>query len=168
MKRVVILGRGASGKSTLAARLGEITGLPVMELDRIFWRTGLVATPRDQWTAVQEKLVAEERWIMDGDLGPYDVVEARLRAADTIILLDFSLVRCAWRSIRRSRERADFWWWLVTYRRQSVPMPMEAIWKYAVNAELQVFRNPGDINQFVAKVAREAARKNLIARSEKR
>jgi hypothetical protein len=34
MKRVVIIGRGASGKSTLAVRLGEITGLPVIELGR--------------------------------------------------------------------------------------------------------------------------------------
>jgi adenylate kinase family enzyme len=32
MKRVVILGRGASGKSTLAASLGEITGLPAIAL----------------------------------------------------------------------------------------------------------------------------------------
>jgi adenylate kinase family enzyme len=36
MKRVIILGRGASGKSTLAARLGEITGFPAIELDKIF------------------------------------------------------------------------------------------------------------------------------------
>jgi hypothetical protein len=41
--------------------------------------------------AIQEKLVAAEGWIMDGDLGPYDAVEVRLRAADTIIFLDFSL-----------------------------------------------------------------------------
>ena len=107
MKRVVILGRGASGKSTLARRLGEITGLPVIELDKVFWRPGLAATPRDQWVVVQERLVAEEGWIMDGDLGPSDVVEVRLRAADTIIFLDFSLVRCAWRAVWRSRERAD-------------------------------------------------------------
>src|SRR4029077_16567819 len=151
MKRVVILGRGASGKSTLSARLGEITGLPVIELDKAFWGPGLVATPRDQWVVFQERIVAEERWILDGDLGAYDVVEVRLRAADTIILLDFSFVRCAWRTMRRSRERADFWWWLVTYRRQSVPMLMEAIWKYAVTAELQVFRNPGEVSPFVAK-----------------
>src|SRR5882672_10846264 len=85
MKRVVILGRGASGKSTLARRLGEITGLPVIELDKVFWRAGLLATPRDQWVVLQEKLVAEDGWIMDGDLGPYDAVEVRLRAADTII-----------------------------------------------------------------------------------
>jgi hypothetical protein len=62
MKRVVILGRGASGKSTLARRLGEITGLPVIELDKLFWRPGLVATPRDQWVVVQEKLSGK----MDG------------------------------------------------------------------------------------------------------
>jgi adenylate kinase family enzyme len=69
MKRVVILGRGASGKSTLARCLGDITQLPVIELDKVFWRPGLAATARDQWVIVQEKLVAEDGWIMDGDLG---------------------------------------------------------------------------------------------------
>lgn len=105
MKRVVILGRGASGKSTLAARLGEFTALPVIELDKIFWQPGLVATPRDEWVKIQEKLAAQEKWIMDGDLGAYDALEPRLRAADTILLLDFSLPRCALRAIRRSRTR---------------------------------------------------------------
>lgn len=154
MKRVVILGRGASGKSTLAARLGEITGLPVIELDKIFWRPGLAATPRDEWVAVQERLIAKEGWIMDGDLGPYDAVEVRLRAADTIILLDFSFVRCAWRTIRRSRERADFWRWLAAYRRQSLPFLMAAIANHAANADLYVFRNPEALKQFVAKAFR--------------
>ena len=83
--------------------LSEITGLRVIELDKVFCRPGLVATPRDQWVAVQESFVAEDGWIMDGDLGTYDVVEVRLRAADTIIFLDFSFTHCAWRTIRRSR-----------------------------------------------------------------
>jgi adenylate kinase family enzyme len=38
MQRVVILGRGGAGKSRLTRQLGEITGLPVVELDKIFWR----------------------------------------------------------------------------------------------------------------------------------
>ncbi len=142
MKRVVILGRGASGKSTLARRLGEITGLPVIELDKVFWRPGLAATPRDQWVVVQERLVAEEGWIMDGDLGPSDVVEVRLRAADTIIFLDFSLVRCAWRAVLRSR------------RYQNRPILMQAIANHAPTAELRVFRAPGALRRFVAEVAR--------------
>jgi adenylate kinase family enzyme len=157
MKRVVIVGRGASGKSTLAVRLGEITGLPVMELDKLFWRPGLVATPRDEWAVVQERLVAEERWIMDGDLGRYDAVEIRLRAADTILFLDFSLVRCGWQAIRRSRERTDFWRWLMAYRWQSRPILMEAIADNAFKAELHVFRNPKVLRKFIAGVACDAA-----------
>jgi adenylate kinase family enzyme len=153
MKRVVILGRGASGKSTLARRLGEIMGLPVIELDKIFWQPGLMATPPEQWVAMQEKLVAGDRWIMDGDLGPYDAVEVRLRAADTIIFLDFSLVRCAWRAIRRARERGDFWRWLLAYRYQSRPILRAAIGAHAPNTVLHLFRSPKALGRFVADAA---------------
>ena len=153
MKRVVIIGRGASGKSTLARRLGEITGLPVIEVDKIFWQPGLIATPREQWVVVQGKLVAGDRWIMDGDLGAYDAVEARLRAADTIIFLDFSLVRCAWRAIRRSREGGDFWRWLLAYRYQSRPILKAAIASHAPNAVLHVFRSPKSLGPSVADAA---------------
>jgi adenylate kinase family enzyme len=153
MKRVVIIGRGASGKSTLARRLGEITGLPVIEVDKLFWQAGLIATPREQWVVMQEKLVAGDRWIMDGDLGPYDAVEVRLRAADTVIFLDFSLVRCAWRAIRRSRERGDFWRWLLAYRYQSRPILRAAIANHAPHAVLHVFRSPGALGWFVADTA---------------
>lgn len=153
MKRVVILGRGASGKSTLAIRLGEVTGLPVIELDKLFWRTGLIPTPREQWVDLQKTLIAGHAWIIEGDLGPYDVVEVRLRAAETIIFLDFSLVGCAWRAIRRSRERADFWRWLVAYRREVRPILLEAIAKHAAEAELHVFHNPKELSRFVAELA---------------
>jgi nicotinamide riboside kinase len=153
MKRVVIIGRGASGKSTLARHLGQITGLPVTELDKVFWQPGLIATPREQWVTVQETLVARDRWIIEGDLGPYDAVEVRFRAADTIIFLDFSLTRCAWRAIRRSRERADFWRWLLAYRYLSRPILREAIANHASNAALHVFHSPKAIGRFVADVA---------------
>jgi adenylate kinase family enzyme len=156
MKRVVILGRGASGKSTLARRLGEITQLPVTELDKVFWGPGLAATSRELWIAVQEKLIAEDVWIMDGDLGSYDVVEVRIRAADTIIFLDFSVVRCAWRAVRRSRERADFWCWLIAYRCQSRPVLIQAIAKYAPSADLRVLSNPKSVRRFVADATRES------------
>ena len=149
MKRVVILGRGGAGKSTLAMRLSEITGLPVIELDKLFWQSGLVATPRDQWAEMQRRLIEKEQWVMDGDLGPYDAVEVRLRAADTIILLDFSVVRCSWRTVCRSRERADFWRWLLLYRHQSRPRLMEAIAKHASNAEVHVLRHPEAVRRFL-------------------
>jgi adenylate kinase family enzyme len=155
MKRVVILGPGASGKSTLALQLGEITGIPVIELDQVFWQTGFVETPRDRWAEIQQKLVAQDKWILDGDLGPHDVIEVRLQAADTIIFLDFSLARCAWRAARRSRERSDFWIWLLRYRRQSRPVLLKAISGYAHQAAFHILRDPQDVSRFVARVACE-------------
>lgn len=60
-------------------------------------------------------LIAAPRRILDGDLGPYDVLEVRL-AADTAVVLNPSPARCAWRALRRGRERWDFGRWLLIYR----------------------------------------------------
>jgi nicotinamide riboside kinase len=158
MKRVVIIGPGASGKSTLARRLGEITGLPVVELDKVFWRPGLVETPREQWVEIQRKLICEDEWIMDGDLGPYDAVEVRLRAADTVIFLDFSVLRCAWRALRRSRERVDFWLWLLRYRFQSRPLLMKAVSECAPTAMVHILRNPKAVGRFLAELVHAPTR----------
>jgi len=149
MQRVVILGRAASGKSTLARALGAITKLPVMELDKLFWQPGLLPTPREVWSGVQERLAGQEQWIMDGDLGPYDAVEVRLRRADTVIPLDFSLVRCAWQAITRSRERADFWRWLLAYRRTHLPLLLQAIAQHASTADVLIFPDPRAAERFL-------------------
>jgi adenylate kinase family enzyme len=153
MERVVIVGPGASGKSTLATLLGAITGLPVVELDQVFWQPGLNARPRGQWLEIQTKLVAKEKWILDGDLGPYDAIDVRLQAADTVIFLDFSLVRCVWRAVRRSRERLDFWLWLLTYPYKNRPFVKRAIRDHASQATLHVLRNPKTVSRFVSAVA---------------
>ena len=148
--RVVVVGPGAAGKSTLARALGEVTGIPVTELDQLFWRPGPTATSKEEWAAVQAGLVARPAWILDGDLGPYDVIGVRLRAADTVVFLDFSLARCAWRAARRSRENADFWRWLLTYRRRSRPALLAAIAAHAPTARVCVLRTPRAVSHFLA------------------
>jgi len=154
VKRVVILGRGAAGKSVLAARLGQVTGLPVIELDQHFWKTGLNATSPAEWARTQSELAQREAWIMDGDLGPYDTaLGARLAAADAVIVLDFSLVRCAWRAARRSRERGDFWRWLLGYRRRSLPLIRRAIACHAAAADVHVLTSPRAVRRFLTLTA---------------
>ena len=154
MKRVVILGRGAAGKSVLAARLGQVTGLPVIDLDEHFWQPGLNGTPPAEWAHTQSELAGREAWIMDGDLGPYDsALGGRLAAADTVIVLDFSLVRCAWRAVRRSRERGDFWRWLIGYRRRSLPLIQRAIASHAPAADVHVLTSPRAARRFLTLTA---------------
>lgn len=146
---MVILGRGGAGKSTFARQLGARTGLPVIELDQLFWQPGLTGRTKAEWAEIQKGLVGAPEWIMDGDLGPYDVTEVRLRAADTVLVLDFSLARCAWRALRRSRERMDFWRWLIGYRRVSLPPLTAAIARFAPDAAVHVLRDPGAAARFL-------------------
>lgn len=154
VERVVVLGRGGAGKSTAAHRLGHLTGLPVIELDKHFWRPGSVPTPRVEWVDVQRALAAADRWVMDGDLGPYDEAAVRLGRADTVLILDFSLVRCAWRAARRSRERLDFWQWLLMWRRSSRPVLLATVATYAPAAAVHVLRTPSQLERFLSGVHR--------------
>jgi adenylate kinase family enzyme len=151
MKRVVILGRGGSGKSVLARRLSQATGLPVTELDTVFWQEGLSAPDPARWAQCQRDLVRGDAWILDGDLGPYDYALAdRLRAADTVIVLDFGFLCCTWRTLRRGRERADYWRWMRGYRRRSLPAVMQAVMTHAPHAALRRLRNPRQVRRFLA------------------
>jgi hypothetical protein len=162
MRRVVILGRGGAGKSTVARRLGEFVGLPVIELDKHFWQPGLTPLPREKWVEVQRKLASQSRWIMDGDLGPYDVLQVRLSTADTVLLLDFPLWLCLWRALRRGKENWDFWWWLVTWRWLERPKIGGIIAEHP-NTRLHIFRSQKQLDQFLSKLARVCASHNSPA-----
>ena len=157
MRRVVILGRGGAGKSVLARQLSGLTGIPAIELDGLFWQPGPEPTPAGVWAVRHRELIAGERWIIDGDLGPYDAgLASRLAAADTIIVLDFGFLRCAWRSLRRGREQAEYWRWVWSYRRRSLPKLRIAIVAHLPRAQVHVLRDPAMVRHFLADVRRPA------------
>jgi adenylate kinase family enzyme len=156
VRRVVILGRGGAGKSTLARQLSDATGIPAVELDALFWQPGPVPMNPGRWTEHQHDLTQRACWILDGDLGPYDqALDVRLRAADTVVILDFSLPRCAWRTLLRGREPREYWRWVWAYRRRSLPAIMWAASAYAPGAGLYVLRNPAIVRRFVDGVRRQ-------------
>jgi adenylate kinase family enzyme len=148
---VVILGRGGAGKSVLGRRLGELAGLPVIELDSLFWQDGPVPAEPARWATQQHDLAGQDAWVIDGDLGPFDqALGIRLTAADTVIVLDFSLWRCVWRTLRRGREQAIYWRWVLAYRGQYLPRILAAIAANAPNAQVHVLRDPAAVRRFLA------------------
>jgi adenylate kinase family enzyme len=152
----VILGRGGAGKSTLAQDLSRRIGIPAAELDTLFWRPGpngpIPAEPA-AWTAQQRELVQSSAWIIDGDLGPYDRdLGLRLHAADTVIVLDFGFLRCAWRTLRRGREQAEYWRWVWSYRR-SLPAIEQAIAAGAPHAAVYILRTPAMVRRFLSEAS---------------
>ena len=110
MKRVLIIGSGGSGKTTFARRLAAITDLPVVHLDRLYWRAGWHATPPDEWRATVQQVIAGDRWILDGNYS--GTLDIRIEASDTIVFLDIARLVCIWRVLRRrlsnpGRARAE-------------------------------------------------------------
>lgn len=99
MKKILIIGSGGAGKSTLARRLGEATGIEVVHLDKLHWQPGWVEPPKAEWHKTVEKAIAKESWIMDGNYG--GTMEIRLAACDTVIFLDFPRAVCLYRVIKR-------------------------------------------------------------------
>lgn len=95
-------------------------------------------------------VAAATTWVLDGDLGPNDALQPRLANADTVVILDFGVLRCAWRARRRSPEQRDFWWWLVTWRRRSKPQILAAIARWAPGADVHILRKPLDVDRFLA------------------
>ena len=150
VNRVVVLGPGGSGKSTFARALGAKTAIPCTELDSVFWSADLRPTPRPEWIALQERLCAADAWILDGDLGPYDALEVRLERADVVVMFDLPTWRCVGRALRRSRERMDFWIWLVTWRRRYRPKLIRSIAQNAPDAQLLLIRHPHEADDLVA------------------
>lgn len=103
MKRIVVTGPTGAGKSELALELGRRLQIPVTHLDTLFWGPGWVPMPRDEWEAVQRRAVAADSWIVDSQFD--DMLPDWLEAADTLVFVDASPLRCLWRVSRRRLNR---------------------------------------------------------------
>ena len=92
MERIVIIGCGGSGKSTLARQLGEKLNIPVVHLDKLWWKPNWVESSREEFDAKLAQELAKPRWIMDGNFNR--TMPKRVARCDTIIYLDFSRFAC--------------------------------------------------------------------------
>jgi hypothetical protein len=118
-----------------------------------------------QWAERQHDLDQRASWILDGDLGPYDgALDVRLRAANAVVVLDFAFLRCAWRTLRRGREQAEYWRWVWSCRRRGLPVIMRAVSACAPGARLYVLRDPAMVRLFLDEVRRQQ-RKDAAAGS---
>ncbi len=138
MKKILVIGCGGAGKSTLAKELKRFLSLPLIHLDTEFWNPGWEATPKEEWLEKVNRIVAEEEWIMDGNY--LSTMDLRLSYADTVIFLDYPRRLCLWRAIKRivlhyGKTRADMT--EGCNERFDVPF-FRWIWNFKKNVALQI------------------------------
>ena len=170
MKRVLVIGSGGAGKSTLARRLGEELGLPVIHLDRAYWRAGWVEPSKDEWRRMVEEMCAGDSWVMDGNYS--GTLDVRLAACDTVVFLDLPRTVCTWRIIKRTlryrgasrpdmgegcREQFDkdflvFLLWVWNYPRRSRPKVLERLEELSGGKQIYRLRSDAEVEEFLARV----------------
>lgn len=91
MNKVAIFGNAGGGKSTLARKLAETTGLPLFSLDKIKYQEGGDEVPHAEYLEIHSNLIKQDKWIIDG-FGCVPSAWERFAAADTLIYIDLPLL----------------------------------------------------------------------------
>ncbi len=104
MRRVAVFGTTGSGKSWLAERLADRTGLRMVELDALFWGRDWQPAPVELLRHRVECETREDGWIVVGNYG--QVRDLVWRPADTLVWLDLPLPVVMWSLLRRTVKRA--------------------------------------------------------------
>ena len=162
-----MLGPGGAGKSVLSRELAGISGLPLIHLDREFWKPGWEKPERDEWLRTLDELLAGDAWIADGT--HIDSLDHRLARADGAVVLDYSrwvaVGGVASRLMRRDgRHRADlapgcenrldrvyasFVW---TYQRVTKPQVDAALARHADHVRVVTLRSRRQTERWLDKL----------------
>ncbi|MBY0122012.1 DNA topology modulation protein [Bacillus sp. S/N-304-OC-R1] len=170
MRKIVIIGSGGAGKSTFARKLGHILNRNVYHLDVLFWKPNWEGVPRDEQIKIQNEIIQEEEWIMDGNYS--GTMEIRLQTADTIIFLDISRTICLFRVIKRMikyrnktrpdmgegcKEKIDipFLKWVWNYPKAKRPEILKKLHGLSSCKKVIILRSPKEVQQFLDKVERK-------------
>ena len=166
MDRVIIIGCGGSGKSTLSRALSEKTNLPVVHLDKLFWREGWINIPREEFNILLREELKKDKWIIDGN---YDrTLEERLRYCDTVIYLDYPRWTCIFGVLKRvlfsyGKVRLDmaegcpekidleFLKWIWNFNKEHRDKFYKVL-KEEKGKQIYIFRNRKQCNDFLSKI----------------
>lgn len=170
MQKILIIGSGGAGKSTLARELAKILNLDIIHLDAFYWQPGWVETAKHEWQNMVQDFIKRESWIMDGNYS--NTLDLRLPVADTVIFLDFPRLLCLLRVIQRrwqyaGKSRSDMasgcperltwdflkfvWSYPVTRR----PKILERLSNLAPNQQLFILHNPKQVKEFLQEISQK-------------
>lgn len=109
MKRILIIGSPGSGKSYFAKKLGEITNLPVVHMDNIYWNKDKTSISREELIKKMQPYLEKDEWIIDGYY--HHTLRHRLKYATDVFFLDMPREECVKGILERvDQERDDIPW----------------------------------------------------------
>ena len=99
VKRILIIGSNGAGKSTFAYQLAERTHLPLIHIDRLYWRNHWEVTPKQEFEELVCAQAQQPAWIIEGN--NIRSLDERLKYADTVFWFEFPPALCLWNVLKR-------------------------------------------------------------------
>lgn len=151
MKKIMVIGSPGAGKSTFARKLQEKTNFPLYYLDMLWHKADKTNVSREEFDARLGEILQKDAWIIDGNY--QRTLEVRLKACDTVFLLDFPLEIClAGVKSRIGKPREDMPWietefdaefkqWILDFPTNQLPQIYALLEEYKANKEIIVFKS---------------------------
>lgn len=158
MRRIVVLGCAGSGKTAFARRLGQATGLPIIDLDQI-WDELQPPGDVEAFRAIMGEVHAGEGWVSDGNFARA-TFDLRLPRTDLLVWLERPRWLCAWRAVRRvlrpgERHRLGdlikVLRFIASFDRRNRPMIEEERLRHSPAVTVARLRTDGEIDEFIRK-----------------
>ncbi len=92
MKKVLVIGCPGSGKSTFSRSLHQITGIPLVHLDMLYWNEDKTVVEKTVFLERLQQALQMPGWIIDGNFS--STMEWRMQECDTVFFLDYPVELC--------------------------------------------------------------------------
>ena len=165
MKKVIVVGCPGAGKSTFSRSLRDLTGLPLYYLDRIWHKPDRTTVTRAEFDSALDAVLRQDRWIIDGNY--QRTMETRIKACDTVFLLDFPVEACLeGAGARIGTVREDLPWveeefdpefrkWIEDFPEEQLPRIYELLKRYGDEKQVIIFKNREEIKGWIEAFDRE-------------
>lgn len=102
-RRIFVYGVTGSGKTTLAEKLADATGIEWHSVDDLTWEPGWVEVPAEEQRRRIQRICERPEWILDAAYGKW--LDVPLARAQIIVALDYPRWLSLQRLIRRTIVR---------------------------------------------------------------
>lgn len=161
MQKIIVIGCPGSGKSTFSRALRDKLGLPLYYLDMLWHKPDKTTVSREEFDEKLINILKGEKWIIDGNFNR--TLEMRVRACDTVFLLDFPVDVClSGVESRIGTKREEMPWveeefdpefkeWIINFPKDKLPYIYQIIEEYK-DKNVIVFKSRAELSGYLSEL----------------
>lgn len=160
--KIIVIGCSGGGKSTFSKQLAKITGLPLYNLDKVYWLPDKSHLERPVFIKKQKEIMNNGEWIIDGNYR--GTMEHRIKRCELVYFFDMPADVCIKGVLTRNINRDDITCALEpdeelindikTYAETARPKVLKLFEKYP-NVKVITFKSHKEVDGYLEDLRRE-------------